>query len=166
LILIYNDAYRVICLDRHPAALGRSPRDIWPEVWHINQPIFAAVMERGETFHFENKLFPINRHGCFEDAYFTLSYSPVRIEDGSIGGSLVVLEETTEVKKAEEALLRSQQQLKEAESIGQGGGWEFNIDTLEQKWTEEVYRIHEVDQDFEPTVEKGLAFYPPEARTS
>lgn len=57
-----------------------------------------------------------------------------------------------------------QQLLNETELIGKVGGWEFNIDTLEQTWTEEVYRIHEVDVDFRPTVEKGVAFYTPETR--
>lgn len=113
LILIYNDAYRVICGDKHPAALGRSTRDIWSEVWPINQPILAAVMDRGETLSFEDKLFPINRRGHIEDAYFTLCYSPVRMEDGRIGGVLVVLEETTERKKAEEALRRANEALEQ-----------------------------------------------------
>lgn len=95
LILIYNAAYQVVAGDKHPAAFGRSTREIWSEVWHINQPIFDAVMERGETLYFEDKLFPINRHGQMEDAYFTLGYSPVRTEDGAIGGALVILQETT-----------------------------------------------------------------------
>lgn len=110
LILIYNDAYRIICADKHPEALGHSTRGIWSEVWHINQPIFEAVMERGETFYFEDKLFPINRHGYPEDAYFNLCYSPVRIEGGNIGGTLVVLEETTKRKSVEEALHKSEKQ--------------------------------------------------------
>lgn len=107
LLLIYNDAYRAICADKHPAALGRSTREIWSEVWPINEPIFAAVMERGETLYFEDKVFPINRRGYSEDACFTLCYSPVRVEDGSVGGTLVVLQETTARKRAETALLES-----------------------------------------------------------
>ncbi len=54
LTLLYNDAYRVIAADRHPRALGLSTRQIWPEVWHINEPIFAAVLERGETTYLED----------------------------------------------------------------------------------------------------------------
>lgn len=104
LILLYNDAYRVIAADRHPRALGRSTREIWPEVWHINVPIFAAVLERGETVYLEDKLFPIDRRGRREDAYFTLCYSPVRAEDGTVAGSLVTLLETTRRVREEEAL--------------------------------------------------------------
>jgi len=109
LILLYNDAYRSICADRHPRAMGRSTREIWPEVWHINEPIFAAVLEHGQSIYLEDKLFPIDRRGHREDAYFTLCYSPVRGEDGLVAGSLVTLLETTrrvEALRSREAELR------------------------------------------------------------
>ncbi len=95
LILLYNDAYRVIAADKHPRALGRSTSEVWPEVWHINEPIFARVLERGEAVYLEDKLFPIDRNGQREDAFFTLCYSPVRVDNGSVGGFLVTLLETT-----------------------------------------------------------------------
>jgi PAS domain S-box-containing protein len=70
----------------------------------------------------------------------------------------------TENKRAEEALVRSQHLLRETGSIGKVGGWEFNIDTSKQTWTEETYNIHELDLTYEPTVEKGLYFYTPASR--
>lgn len=96
LILIYNDACRELAGQKHPRALGRSTREVWNEVWHINEPIFARVLERGEATYLEDQLFPIERSGCREDAYFTLCYGPVRGEDGRVVGSLVTLMETTE----------------------------------------------------------------------
>src|SRR5581483_4654937 len=33
LIMIYNDAYAPLLGSKHPAALGRPTRDIWPEIW-------------------------------------------------------------------------------------------------------------------------------------
>jgi PAS domain S-box-containing protein len=103
LILIYNDAYRRVAADKHPRALGRSTREVWPEVWHINEPIFAAVLERGESVLLEDKLFPIDRNGRREDAHFTLCYSPIRSDDGAVAGSLVTLLETTRRAREEEA---------------------------------------------------------------
>ena len=70
----------------------------------------------------------------------------------------------TENKRAEEALVRSQHLLRETGRIGKVGGWEFNIDTSKQTWTEETYNIHELDLTYEPTVEKGLDFYTPDSR--
>ena len=112
LLFLYNDAYRVIAAGRHPKALGRSTREIWPEVWHINEPIFAAVMERGETVYLEDKPFSISRQGFLEDAYFTLSYSPVRADGSTVAGTLVTLLETTARKRAEEALRETEARMR------------------------------------------------------
>jgi PAS domain S-box-containing protein len=70
----------------------------------------------------------------------------------------------TENKRTEEALIRGQHLLKETGRIGKVGGWEFNIDTAKQIWTEETYNIHELDLTYEPTVEKGLNFYTADSR--
>ncbi len=102
LILIYNDGYRIIAGGKHPRALGHSTRDIWSEVWEFNRPIFDKVMTRGETVYMENQLFHISRHGYMEDAYFTISYSPIRTEERTVGGTLITLMETT--KAAQETL--------------------------------------------------------------
>ncbi len=71
----------------------------------------------------------------------------------------------TERKRSEEALKKSRSLLAETEKLGKVGGWEFDMDTLEQTWTEEVHRIHEVEPSYKPTVEKGIDFYTPASRT-
>jgi PAS domain S-box-containing protein len=113
LTLIYNDGYRVIAGGKHPQALGRSSRDTWPEVWEFNRPIFEKVMARGETVHLENQLFQISRHGYIEDAYFTLSYSPILTEEGTVGGALVTLMETTQAAQNTLKLLEAVQEEKD-----------------------------------------------------
>ncbi len=100
--LLYNDACKAIAADKHPHALGRSTREVWPEVWCISEPILAAVMERGEALAFDDQLLPVERHGRLEDAFFSLCYSPVRADDGSVGGALLVFLETPSRKRAEE----------------------------------------------------------------
>lgn len=44
------------------------------------------------------------------------------------------------------------------------GGWHLDLTTNEVFWTSELYRLHEVDDDFTPTVESGLAFYAADSR--
>ncbi|HEY2066715.1 MAG TPA: PAS domain-containing protein, partial [Gemmatimonadaceae bacterium] len=100
LIQIYNDAYGDVIGRKHPTALGMPTRECWPETWHINEPIYARVMG-GETVHLENAPYPLDRHGALEEAYFTLSYSPVRDDDERIAGVLVTLVETTKVVRAQ-----------------------------------------------------------------
>ena len=94
---VYNDAYARIMGEKHPWGLGRATREVWPEVWHINEPIYDRVW-RGETISFENQRYPLRRHGPeqpLEDVYLTISYSPVRAESGEIGGVLVTMFDTT-----------------------------------------------------------------------
>ncbi|MCX6134922.1 MAG: PAS domain S-box protein, partial [Ignavibacteriales bacterium] len=65
----------------------------------------------------------------------------------------------TDRKRLDTALQKSQSLLAKAELMGNVGGWEFDIDTLQQTWTEGVYRIHELDLSYLPTVDKGINFY-------
>lgn len=54
--------------------------------------------------------------------------------------------------------------LKETGSIAKVGGWEINLADMTVKWTEEVYKIHEVEPGFIPPLEDAINFYAPEAR--
>ena len=94
LIQLYNDAYRDLMGSKHPAGLGQPTRVCWPEVWSINEPLYAKVFA-GESITLEDQLFPIVRYGYLENAYFTLCYSPLRDEVGKISGVLVTVFETT-----------------------------------------------------------------------
>jgi len=69
-----------------------------------------------------------------------------------------------ELIKAKEEIEEKKKLLNETEKIGKVGGWEFNIDTLKQNWTEETYLIHEVDFNFELNVKKGIDFYAPTSK--
>lgn len=116
LVQIYNDGYRGIMAGKHPEGLGQPTRECWPEVWHINEPIYERV-RAGETLTFEDKLFPITRHGYLEDAWFKLSYSPLRDEGGGIAGVLVTVFETTERHRAEAAREEAERRMKEVAGV-------------------------------------------------
>ncbi|MDB4908215.1 MAG: sensor protein [Gemmatimonadetes bacterium] len=93
-IQVYNDGYRELMGLKHPAGLGQPTRECWPEVWHINAPIYEQVY-REDTVFIEDALFPVARSGQVEDAWFSVSYTCVRDEAGSVGGMLVHVQETT-----------------------------------------------------------------------
>jgi signal transduction histidine kinase len=97
LVQVYNDGYRPSLGEggRHPRALGMRGADFWTDIWDIIGPQLEAVMERGESTWHEDQLVAIERNGRIEEVYWTYGYSPVRDDDGSIGGTLVVCQETT-----------------------------------------------------------------------
>jgi PAS domain S-box-containing protein len=101
----------------------------------------------------------------FDGVYrnFMTRSAPI-FNDGKIFEWVGTCIDITERKKVEETLLKSEHLLSESERIGKVGGWKINIDTNKLTWTNETYRIHEVDQNFTPTVQKGISFYTPESR--
>ncbi len=44
------------------------------------------------------------------------------------------------------------------------GAWEYNLTTKKIYWTKEVFTVHELDGDVEPTLEEGLNFFPKHAQ--
>ncbi|MET0401765.1 MAG: HWE histidine kinase domain-containing protein [Cystobacter sp.] len=107
LVQLYNDGYRTHLGPKHPAGLGQPNRACWPEMWHLNAPIYERVLA-GETLRFEDVLYPVTRNGLLEDAWFTLSYSPLRDGEGRIAGVLVTLVEMTRRLRVEAALRESE----------------------------------------------------------
>jgi PAS domain S-box-containing protein len=75
-----------------------------------------------------------------------------------------VAERTRELEAVNAALRGSHALLNETGKVAHVGGWELDLRTSEQVWTDEVYRIHEVEPGFKPTMENGIAFYTPESR--
>src|SRR5579884_1427462 len=100
-VQFYNDAYRpVLGATKHPAALGQSSRECWPEIWDYLGEMFSRVLS-GEEIGARDQLFVLDRNGYVEETYFDFSYSPIRDESGGIGGVFVTCMETTKRVLAE-----------------------------------------------------------------
>ena len=92
----YNNGYRpILGSTKHPAAMGRSTRFTFAEIWDIIGPMFEGVLE-GKAVGFTDFMLPLDRHGFTEECYFIFSYSPIKQEDGTTGGVLVTVTETSE----------------------------------------------------------------------
>ncbi len=93
LTTIYNDAFRPILGDK-PEAMGRSFADIWAEAWDEIGPIARRALA-GEATYIEDFPLTIDRFGYPEQAWFTFSYSPLRLADGTVAGMMDTVVETT-----------------------------------------------------------------------
>jgi PAS domain S-box-containing protein len=108
-IQLYNDGYRpILGVTKHPQALGISTRETFSEIWHIIDSMFEDVM-KGKAVGFPDFMLHLNRNGYEEACYFDFSYSPIRKDNGEVGGVFVTVIETTHKKKAEERLKKSNQ---------------------------------------------------------
>jgi hypothetical protein len=72
--------------DRHPDALGRPAREVWPDIWHIIEPQFREVLGTGRGYSTSGQHLPMTRHGRAEESYWDYSFIPIAGEDGRIAG--------------------------------------------------------------------------------
>jgi PAS domain S-box-containing protein len=121
---------------------------------------FASVRAFNEKKAFQNIITGVVKEDG-HTVWTNVSAVPVEFPDWKV---VLVTADITELKRTEDALKKSKQLLSETESMGKVGGWEFNIDTLQQTWTDEVYRIHEVDLNFNQNVDNGINFYAPASK--
>jgi hypothetical protein len=93
--LLYNDAWRPILGDKHPWALGRPAREVWPEIWDVIAPLFESVLTTGEATWHSDALLPMQRFGYTEECYFDYTFNPIPGQSGKVEGILNVVQETT-----------------------------------------------------------------------
>ncbi|MBE8525398.1 SpoIIE family protein phosphatase [Amycolatopsis sp. H6(2020)] len=92
---LYNDAYLPLLGTKHPA-LDKPGAEVWGEIWHIIGPMLDSVMTTGEATWSEDLLLPMNRHGYWEETYWTYSYSPVHDDRGAVRAVFTAVTDTTE----------------------------------------------------------------------
>ena len=93
-----------------------------------------------------------------------LSVACVRKPDRTLKHCVAALQDITTRKHAEAALRKSEELLREGGRLAKLGGWELDLRTMALTWTEETYRIHEVDPHLPPQLDAGIDFYAPDAR--
>ncbi|HVU15312.1 MAG TPA: PAS domain-containing protein [Candidatus Didemnitutus sp.] len=69
-------------------------------------------------------------------------------------------------KQLEERLRHGEEMSLQLGRLAQIGAWEWDLGTSHLTWSPEMFRIHEVELGYEPTLAKSLEFYPTQARSS
>lgn len=111
LTLVYNDAYRSVLGDKHPAAMGRPGPEVWSEIWEHIAPLFDRIREGGAPVYQQDAPFRIRRSEDVDpdpptgrpNAWITFGLSPVRSESGEILAFLNIATESTRRVMAEQA---------------------------------------------------------------
>ena len=86
-------------------------------------------------------------------------------EAGTLTGFVAIETEISDIVNAREMLEKRQIIMEKTGELASIGGWEIDLATHVLTWSTEVKRIHEVPEDYEPTVESAIGFYAPEARS-
>ena len=97
----------------------------------------------GETVRFQNLRKIPNAGQRFIEAVYSPCYDP----DGSVKAVAVSLRDVTEFRQVEESLKRSRGMLARTEGLAHIGSWEWEIATDTVTWSEELFRIFQLDPD-------------------
>ena len=111
---IVNPAYQAIAPGKE--MIGKTLDELWAEAGQDLTSICRQVLETGEPYEVTDELNTIRRmpNGPLETAYFSWSLHRVRLPGGEGWGLLNAAWETTERKKAEDALRESEERFGKA----------------------------------------------------
>jgi len=140
---------------------GKTDYDFFPkELADKYRAEEQRILEMGNPREREER---VVRNG--EEAWIHVIKAPVKDENGNYIGILGISLDITEIKRKANLLKDREQRLKETESIGQIGNWEWNIETNEWLWSDEIYRIFGLNpREFGANLEGFLKSVHPEDR--
>ena len=69
---LFNDAYMPLIGTKHPWALGRPCREVYPEAWDFVESIYDGVVRERKARFLADQPSPINRSNYLEDVLLHL----------------------------------------------------------------------------------------------
>jgi PAS domain S-box-containing protein len=139
----FNEAFRAM-LGYDAETLGRMnfadfthPADLAIESVYFDE----ILKQQREHYRIEKRYIAGDGHIIWID----LSTAAIRHANGEVKNFVGVITDITERKRIEDALHASTERLKEAQRIGHLGAWELNVVSNKLEWSDEVFRIFEID---------------------
>ena len=96
--------------------------------------------------------------------WYLMRVVPYAIGPQKYSGIVVTFVEISQIKEAQEALIQSESLLKRTADLAKVGSWEYNVGTGEHSWSEETFRIHELESGNQPNPAQGIEFYTRESK--
>ncbi|CAO4150818.1 PAS domain-containing protein [Methylorubrum extorquens] len=112
LAILYNDAWGALVGGKHPSALGRPAREVFPEVWPELGPMFAQMLSGDGAVEVQDQRLVLDRNGAPEEVFFTYSLNPVLEADGQVAGVFNVAQERTGRVRAAASLTESEERFR------------------------------------------------------
>ncbi len=135
---------------------GRLIEEVIPEssIGMVRGNYLKAIHEKGVLRWEETSRYPSGAKTGI------VNMAPVFDKDGNCINLVGSVHDITERKQAEEQLSRAQELLKETSEMAQVGGWEIDMETDTVTYTHGTRLTHEVPEDYVPTLEEAIGFFP------
>ena len=135
--------------------IGKTVTQVFPDLKQDRVDwiaIYGKVALTGEQTWFEVY------STLFDKWYSVCVYSPKKYYFAT------VFEDITKRKLAEQAMIRSERLLNEAQKLAQIAGWETNLITNKSFFTTQVYKLLNIDPQQPLTLNQFLQYYEPKSR--
>ncbi|MFC4542427.1 PAS domain-containing sensor histidine kinase [Halosolutus amylolyticus] len=136
----------------------------WWQIGVDTQESLKAAIESaadGEFVRYDEEV-----QGADGTVIIDFSLRPVTDERGDVVLLVAEGRNITDHKRRARELEQKREFLGQIQSVAAIGGWEVDFRTETMRWTDEVYRIHNMPPEYEPTVEDGIGFYHPRDRAT
>jgi PAS domain S-box-containing protein len=132
LVLIYNDAYAPVLREHHPDGLGKSfAQFAWGTQVDLEGSQRSVLNGEAQGLYSEDLPMLVRRAGdTVEQGYFNLTLSPIPDDTtaSGVGGVLLILIETTQRVRTEQALRASEERYHLALEAASGvGTWDWDV---------------------------------------
>jgi PAS domain S-box-containing protein len=115
-------------------------------------PTLFNLIEKGVEFNEEFEICPNN------SSEVRVLWSIAQMKEGLVSG---ILQDITERKLAEDKLKESEQKLREAQQMAHLGFWNWDINSGEVEWSDEVFKIFGLEPtNFKPQIDSILELSP------
>ncbi|MGC1482074.1 MAG: PAS domain-containing protein, partial [Chthoniobacterales bacterium] len=119
-----------------------------------------SSIERAEPF--KGEMLNYAKNG--QTYWSARTLDPLHDDAGTVTRFLLVGVDTSERHAREDDLRQHATFLETTAEVASIGGWHFDLENMTPVWSKQTRRIHEVDDDFVPTYDTALDFYPMDAR--
>ena len=138
------------------ARWSETGKPVAPEEWASSQ-----VVQKGQAV--VGQILEIQR---FDGSPVSVinSGAPIFDVDGKIAGCAVAIQDITDLRKAEEALRQSRDDLDRAQEVGQIGSWRLDVGRNILMWSDENHRIFGIPKGTPMTYETFLSTVHPDDR--
>ena len=167
---IVSQSGQFICINQRFADIvGYTPEEMqaltFQEITHLDDlDTDLSQMKRllaGEIREFSLEKRYYHKNGAI--IWVNLTVSPMWEEGEEPGCHIAVVEDITKRKLAEQNLLTNEVIMSETERIAKLGGWEWDVKTGKNLWTDQVYEIYGVDHNFDTSdLGKIISFFDPQ----
>ena len=152
-----NNAFTHITGYQPDEIIGKKPGHLLqgPDTDKSTAASIRESLKKREPLHVE--LLNYSRDG--RPYWLDLRINPMFDEHNQLEGFMAIETDVSARKETERTLARQQSMLESMSRQGNIGAWEVDLVNEKIYWSSMTKAIHEVDADYEPTLEAGINFY-------